>query len=192
MVPGGPHRITRSRAITEVSPTPLTPLRHTVLTWTYALAWRKSHTARGPRRLSPLSARHVRHQRYRRTNGRLTAYNNRTAVAALVEGGSCGADSAGYVVRRPPAFRDGAAGARRRAARPRFPSMALLTERPLRQLREPEPGVAGPGVTVLAGTPSQKRAATPRSGAVPRRPGRRPVRCPASRGGPTAERRGGG
>ncbi|WP_369362436.1 penicillin-binding transpeptidase domain-containing protein [Streptomyces sp. CG4] len=34
------------------------------------------------------------------TNGWLTAYNSRIAVAALVEGGSSGVDSAGYVVRR--------------------------------------------------------------------------------------------
>lgn len=34
------------------------------------------------------------------TNGWLTAYNSRVAVAALVEGGSSGVDSAGYVVRR--------------------------------------------------------------------------------------------
>ncbi|MFF7969716.1 penicillin-binding transpeptidase domain-containing protein [Streptomyces sp. NPDC007905] len=34
------------------------------------------------------------------TNGWLTAYNSRTAVAALVEGGSSGVDSAGYVVRQ--------------------------------------------------------------------------------------------
>ncbi|MFJ4790854.1 penicillin-binding transpeptidase domain-containing protein [Streptomyces sp. NPDC088794] len=33
------------------------------------------------------------------TNGWLTAYNSRIAVAALVEGGSSGVDSAGYVVR---------------------------------------------------------------------------------------------
>ncbi|MEU9396409.1 penicillin-binding transpeptidase domain-containing protein [Streptomyces sp. NPDC048324] len=33
------------------------------------------------------------------TNGWLTAYNSRVAVAALVEGGSSGVDSAGYVVR---------------------------------------------------------------------------------------------
>ncbi|MFE3850543.1 hypothetical protein ACFXPN_05290 [Streptomyces griseorubiginosus] len=32
-------------------------------------------------------------------NGWLTAYNSRIAVAALVEGGSSGVDSAGYVVR---------------------------------------------------------------------------------------------
>ncbi|MER6028754.1 penicillin-binding transpeptidase domain-containing protein [Streptomyces sp. NPDC001851] len=34
------------------------------------------------------------------TNGWLTAYNSRMSVAALVEGGSSGVDSAGYVVRR--------------------------------------------------------------------------------------------
>ncbi|MEU6068723.1 penicillin-binding transpeptidase domain-containing protein [Streptomyces sp. NPDC047082] len=34
------------------------------------------------------------------TNGWLTAYNSRIAVAALVEGGSSGVDSAGYVVRQ--------------------------------------------------------------------------------------------
>ncbi|MFJ9814051.1 penicillin-binding transpeptidase domain-containing protein [Streptomyces sp. NPDC101151] len=34
------------------------------------------------------------------TNGWLTAYNSRVSVAALVEGGSSGVDSAGYVVRR--------------------------------------------------------------------------------------------
>jgi hypothetical protein len=34
------------------------------------------------------------------TNGWLTAYNSRIAVSALVEGGSSGVDSAGYVVRR--------------------------------------------------------------------------------------------
>jgi hypothetical protein len=34
------------------------------------------------------------------TNGWLTAYNSRIAVAALVEGGSSGVDSAGYAVRR--------------------------------------------------------------------------------------------
>ncbi|MFJ3307370.1 penicillin-binding transpeptidase domain-containing protein [Streptomyces sp. NPDC086549] len=34
------------------------------------------------------------------TNGWLTAYNSRIAVASLVEGGSSGVDSAGYVVRR--------------------------------------------------------------------------------------------
>ncbi|MFJ2399159.1 penicillin-binding transpeptidase domain-containing protein [Streptomyces sp. NPDC087843] len=34
------------------------------------------------------------------TNGWLTAYDSRIAVAALVEGGSSGVDSAGYVVRR--------------------------------------------------------------------------------------------
>ncbi|MFI9251968.1 penicillin-binding transpeptidase domain-containing protein [Streptomyces sp. NPDC053069] len=34
------------------------------------------------------------------TNGWLTAYNSRIAAAALVEGGSSGVDSAGYVVRR--------------------------------------------------------------------------------------------
>ncbi|MFD8375809.1 penicillin-binding transpeptidase domain-containing protein [Streptomyces sp. NPDC059688] len=34
------------------------------------------------------------------SNGWLTAYNSRIAVAALVEGGSSGVDSAGYVVRR--------------------------------------------------------------------------------------------
>ncbi len=34
------------------------------------------------------------------TNGWLTAYNSHIAVAALVEGGSSGVDSAGYVVRR--------------------------------------------------------------------------------------------
>ncbi|WP_031168774.1 penicillin-binding transpeptidase domain-containing protein [Streptomyces durhamensis] len=34
------------------------------------------------------------------TNGWLTAYNSRISVAALVEGGSSGVDSAGYVVRR--------------------------------------------------------------------------------------------
>ncbi|MEU2926694.1 penicillin-binding transpeptidase domain-containing protein [Streptomyces sp. NPDC007251] len=34
------------------------------------------------------------------TNGWLTAYNARISVAALVEGGSSGVDSAGYVVRR--------------------------------------------------------------------------------------------
>ncbi|WP_251092141.1 penicillin-binding transpeptidase domain-containing protein [Streptomyces sp. Caat 7-52] len=34
------------------------------------------------------------------TNGWLTAYNGRISVAALVEGGSSGVDSAGYVVRR--------------------------------------------------------------------------------------------
>ncbi|KIE26748.1 penicillin-binding protein [Streptomyces sp. MUSC 125] len=34
------------------------------------------------------------------TNGWLTAYNSRIAVAALVEGGTSGVDSAGYVVRR--------------------------------------------------------------------------------------------
>ncbi|WP_225813632.1 penicillin-binding transpeptidase domain-containing protein [Streptomyces spinosus] len=34
------------------------------------------------------------------TNGWLTAYNSRVAVAALVEGGRSGVDSAGYVVRR--------------------------------------------------------------------------------------------
>ena len=33
------------------------------------------------------------------TNGWLTAYNDRMAVASLVEGGSSGVDSAGYVVR---------------------------------------------------------------------------------------------
>ncbi|MFI5998377.1 penicillin-binding transpeptidase domain-containing protein [Streptomyces sp. NPDC051362] len=34
------------------------------------------------------------------TNGWMTAYNSRIAVAALVEGGSSGVDSAGYAVRR--------------------------------------------------------------------------------------------
>ncbi|MEU6772366.1 penicillin-binding transpeptidase domain-containing protein [Streptomyces sp. NPDC046759] len=34
------------------------------------------------------------------TNGWLTAYNSRVSVAALVEGGSSGVDSAGYVVRQ--------------------------------------------------------------------------------------------
>ncbi|MET8637742.1 hypothetical protein [Streptomyces sp. NPDC004680] len=34
------------------------------------------------------------------TNGWLTAYDSRISVAALVEGGSSGVDSAGYVVRR--------------------------------------------------------------------------------------------
>jgi Penicillin binding protein transpeptidase domain/NTF2-like N-terminal transpeptidase domain len=34
------------------------------------------------------------------TNGWMTAYNSRIAVAALVEGGASGVDSAGYVVRR--------------------------------------------------------------------------------------------
>ncbi|KOV68766.1 penicillin-binding transpeptidase domain-containing protein [Streptomyces sp. MMG1121] len=34
------------------------------------------------------------------TNGWLTAYNSRVSVAALVEGGTSGVDSAGYVVRR--------------------------------------------------------------------------------------------
>jgi cell division protein FtsI/penicillin-binding protein 2 len=34
------------------------------------------------------------------TNGWLTAYNSRISAAALVEGGSSGVDSAGYVVRR--------------------------------------------------------------------------------------------
>jgi cell division protein FtsI/penicillin-binding protein 2 len=34
------------------------------------------------------------------TNGWLTAYNSHISVAALVEGGSSGVDSAGYVVRR--------------------------------------------------------------------------------------------
>ncbi|MFI9803741.1 penicillin-binding transpeptidase domain-containing protein [Streptomyces sp. NPDC052301] len=34
------------------------------------------------------------------TNGWLTAYNSRMAVASLVEGGTSGVDSAGYVVRR--------------------------------------------------------------------------------------------
>ncbi|MDT0469749.1 hypothetical protein [Streptomyces gibsoniae] len=36
--------------------------------------------------------------RTRETHGWLTAYNSSIAVAALVEGGSSGADSAGYVV----------------------------------------------------------------------------------------------
>lgn len=34
------------------------------------------------------------------TNGWLTAYDSHIAVAALVEGGTSGVDSAGYVVRK--------------------------------------------------------------------------------------------